>query len=895
MKQLKNLKFRFLLLLSLVLSAVGCNKEEINFDTPFVKLSQQNVTAPKEGGSVTFTVESNRPWTVQVSVAGTENWIAVEPAKGEGNGEVKLTLLPNQGVDREATIKIATPTVYEYVKVKQTGAIQTTQLYAINFGTSAPSASPWAYPDTYTDWGHSGPGVTASITFTGEGASLRTPSKASSEYAGASGGASVFFGAGQAGNAHFEINKIATGGNQNFVITFGATRYLMNAPDANVFYPEKMLLSVSTNGTSWAPVSYTFVSGQIWGQATANVSIPAGSEFMYLKFETTEASTMRLDDIVVKSTNAPVSNVTVFTAAASNLAETSATVAGSFTAPLTMQVTEAGVEYKTGAGAYTKVAASSITLNAFTVNLVNLTKSTTYTYRAYAKTATQTYYGSEMNFTTTAGVQKTYITVSELRAKGETTITEDLFMKAVMISDQTGANSTSLKNIVVSDNGAGVAVRLTANAATMAVGTELEFNLKNAVLSKYNGLLQLNNFANANMTPTGETKTINAVPITAAQLLTGNYESMYVAVSNVQVVNADLSKTVGGAAHTSINMESNNSESFVMFTASYAAFKTDNVPQGSGVLKGIASVNNSVYQVMPRAASDYAGMTNARFGAPAQLTIGTVSVSGTMKVGTALTGLTNFVSIPFTNATPGSAFSYAVDISGAGAGGFTTPRTFTGSFGLANGTIVISLAGTPTTAGAVTFMITGTGITGSLTVNGTVEAAGTPQTTTYLSENFAAFTGGGLGLVPTPGVAFVSNASYPSVTDFAAAGLTGWAGENASKAEGAMKFGTSSKLGTLTTPALTAIGATATDVTLTFKAANWETAGKNLVVSIAEGTGTITNGTVALPGRVDTVTGMVEYTVQITGATSTTKIKIAAELAASNRFFLDDIVVKSKN
>ena len=78
-------------MLSLVLSAVGCNKEEINFDTPFVKLSQQNVTAPKEGGSVTFTVESNRPWTVQVSVAGTENWIALEPAKGEGNGELKLS------------------------------------------------------------------------------------------------------------------------------------------------------------------------------------------------------------------------------------------------------------------------------------------------------------------------------------------------------------------------------------------------------------------------------------------------------------------------------------------------------------------------------------------------------------------------------------------------------------------------------------------------------------------------------------------------------------------------------------------------------------------------------------------------------------------------------------
>jgi len=67
-------------------------------------------------------------------------------------------------------------------------------------------------------------------------------------------------------------------------------------------------------------------------------------------------------------------------------------------------------------------------------------------------------------------------------------------------------------------------------------------------------------------------------------------QSMYVAIENVQVVNADLSKTmVVGTAHTSVNMENFTNESFVRFSASYSAFKALSVPQGSGILKGIAS------------------------------------------------------------------------------------------------------------------------------------------------------------------------------------------------------------------------------------------------------------------------------------------------------------------
>jgi hypothetical protein len=90
----------------------------------------------------------------------------------------------------------------------------------------------------------------------------------------------------------------------------------------------------------------------------------------------------------------------------------------------------------------------------------------------------------------------------------------------------------------------------------------------------------------------------------------------------VQVVAADLGKTFATeSAHGSINMEAESGETFIMFTSRYAAFRAETVPQGSGTLKGIASVNNDVYQILPTTAADYAGMTGARFGVTNTLTV----------------------------------------------------------------------------------------------------------------------------------------------------------------------------------------------------------------------------------------------------------------------------------
>jgi len=336
---------------------------------------------------------------------------------------------------------------------------------------------------------------------------------------------------------------------------------------------------------------------------------------------------------------------------------------------------------------------------------------------ATIKVATSTVY-EYVQVQQAAGIAKTYVTVAALRAMGETTIATDIYMKASMISDQTGGNATSLKNIVVSDGGAGIALRLTADASTYAVGTELEFSLNGATLAKYNGLLQLNNFDNTKMTATGQTVPVNATSITAEQLLTGNYESMYVSVSNVQVVAGDLAKTVASAdAHTSITMESSTGLNFTMFSSKYSEFAGVAVPQGSGILKGIASVNNGVYQVTPRTRTDFAGLTGTRFTSAAQFAYGTPGLAGSMNKGTATTAT---ITLPYSNATIGGAYSLSVAVSGAAAAGFTTPVTATGTYSAASGNIVINLAGTPTAAGAVVFTISGTGITTPLVVNGTV-------------------------------------------------------------------------------------------------------------------------------------------------------------------------------
>lgn len=213
--------------------------------------------------------------------------------------------------------------------------------------------------------------------------------------------------------------------------------------------------------------------------------------------------------------------------------------------------------------------------------------------------------------------------VSQVRAlyKGsDVTITEKIMVKATVISnyihiDEGGLNNyTSMKAIVVSDGEAGIQLYCAENNTAFSQGDKVEIQLMGQTLSVYNnGPLQVNGIPLANITKVGA-ETITAKEISAAQLVTGEYESMYVAIPSVQVVDEDLNKTfVVGSAHTSIGMIAQTEETFDVFSSRYSSFKDVTVPSGSGVLKGIASVYDGRYQISFAKVSDWEGLTGDRF------------------------------------------------------------------------------------------------------------------------------------------------------------------------------------------------------------------------------------------------------------------------------------------
>lgn len=112
---------------------------------------------------------------------------------------------------------------------------------------------------------------------------------------------------------------------------------------------------------------------------------------------------------------------------------------------------------------------------------------------------------------------------------------------------------------------------------------------------------------------------------------------------------------------------------------------------------------------------------------------------------------------------------------------------------------------------------------------------------------------------------------------------TGWDCTSGNGADQCAKFGSSKAQGSATTPALNYAG----DATLTFKAGAWNasTEGTTLNISI-EGGGSASPTSVSL-----TKGAWNEFTITLTGLTTTSKIKFVAKNTSNNRFFLDEVTV----
>lgn len=226
-------------------------------------------------------------------------------------------------------------------------------------------------------------------------------------------------------------------------------------------------------------------------------------------------------------------------------------------------------------------------------------------------------------------VAKEYDAIEDVRAlyQGENvTISEDWTICGTVISNyrhsESGGlnNATSQKSLVIQDETAGIVLYLAENNKELALGDRIEVKVNGLVLQRFdNGSLQIDAVPMDRITKITTGSQVEPKTISASELVTGEYESQYVAVTDVQVVDSDLGKTFvtqdgeGKDRHTSINFISRTGVRFLLFSSAYSTFGDQPVPEGSGTLKGIAAVHGGDYQISITSTDDYAGLTGERF------------------------------------------------------------------------------------------------------------------------------------------------------------------------------------------------------------------------------------------------------------------------------------------
>ena len=276
---------------------------------PSVAVSTTSLNFAMEEGSQSVSITSNADWKVEYEA----DWVTVTPERGNGNGTIEVAVAANETGDvREVTIKvIALHQIYGNWATKKIKVIQSASedvpvteefLYGDNFDgkeatkTYGTSGSSWPYIDQFPEFANPQGAAGENVTYSGSGVSIRansTSNSSYSDYAG-SGSNNIFFG----GGAYFQVNDIALDAAQlSYKMTFGAEKYTQDGD--STFRNEEFLLYISKNGEDWAPVEYTYAGTEPgrWNMATANFTLAAGVETLYVKFEAKVASVYRLDDV----------------------------------------------------------------------------------------------------------------------------------------------------------------------------------------------------------------------------------------------------------------------------------------------------------------------------------------------------------------------------------------------------------------------------------------------------------------------------------------------------------------------------------------------------------------------------------------------------------------------
>ena len=284
---------------------LACEQLQGNLGLPKIELSTQEMTFEAAGGEQSLSLKASREWMVE-SIA--PDWLVVSPEHGAASSDeqkVTVTVLENKGMDRSADVIFTIGMSKVSLTVNQAGpggSAEQLVLYSNDFDKEEAqktygSGSSYPYLDQFDGWqNHSGTGV-STVTYAYKAMSTRSNSKSDSNYSDyeGSGSNNLFFGS----NAYFAIQNITLSGATKLQLTFGTEKYSQD--NGSIFMNSEFHIWLSKDANKWVELTdYVFAGGETegrWNIASANFSVPSGTDKLSICMTTDVASSYRIDDL----------------------------------------------------------------------------------------------------------------------------------------------------------------------------------------------------------------------------------------------------------------------------------------------------------------------------------------------------------------------------------------------------------------------------------------------------------------------------------------------------------------------------------------------------------------------------------------------------------------------
>jgi len=291
----------FTALLAAAAMLTAC-KQEKDYTLPEIKVSVPGLDFEAASSSSTVTVDATRDWKVSTEA----DWISISPDSGKANEEqtVTVTVLGNEGFNREAKLKFDITYDNRTVVLKQkgpAGSIEDAIVFYNNFDKEAAtqtygSGTSWPYLDQFDGWkNQTGTGV-AAVSYGFNSISARNNSNSNGNYSDYEGSGlnNLLFGT----DAYLRVSGIALGTGRNYTLSFGTEKYLQNSD--NTFKPSEFHVYISADGQKWVELEYKF-PGEFkdgrWDLASSTFTLPDGVTTLGIHVKSDLASGHRMDDL----------------------------------------------------------------------------------------------------------------------------------------------------------------------------------------------------------------------------------------------------------------------------------------------------------------------------------------------------------------------------------------------------------------------------------------------------------------------------------------------------------------------------------------------------------------------------------------------------------------------